>query len=143
MEELSFRWFSLYYLALGTLLITGGGYIFARIQAVATFIEHAANLEHPPGIWVRIVKYFFMFSIPCLIFSFFPFSWPEFIFSIWCMIIVFTTGQLLAQWKHTSRAITENTEQISKKTRFISFNMVSLGFIMFLLFYHLQSRIAI
>jgi hypothetical protein len=143
MEELSFRWFSLYYLALGILLITGGGYIFARIQSVTDYVIHAAKLENPPSMWVRIVKYFFMFTIPCIILSFFPFSWPELIFSIWCLIIVFTTGQLLAYWKHTSQAIKENSDQIPKKTRFISFNMVSLGFIMLLLFYHLQTRFAI
>jgi hypothetical protein len=140
MEELSFRWFSIYYLALGTLLMTGGGYILVRLQAVASYVNSVASLEKPPSMWVSIIKYLFFFTIPCLILSFFPFSWPELIFSLWCLIIVYTTGQLLVYWKQSAKAIRHHSDQLPRKIRFVSFNMMSLGFIMFLLFYYLQSR---
>lgn len=140
MKGLSFSWFSLYYPVLGILLITGGGYILARLQKVLSYLKTAATFDKPPSIWIGVIKYLFLFTIPCLILSFFPLSWPELIFSVWCLIIVYTVGQLLVHWKQTAAAISKNISQLPRKTRFIAYNMLSLGFIMFLLFYHLQSR---
>lgn len=140
MEELSFRWFSLYYIVLGTVLMTGGGYTLIKLQGVSSYVKNVATQERPPSIWIGTIKYLFLFTIPCLILSFFPFSWPELIFSIWCLIIVYTVGQLLVYWKQTSEAIRRISGQLPRKIRFVSFNLLSLGFIMFLLFYHLQAR---
>lgn len=140
MKGLSYSWFSLYYPLLGILLITGGLYILFKLQKVLSYLKHAATLDKPPSIWIGAIKYLFLFTIPCLVFSFIPLSWPELIFSVWCLIIVYTIGQLLVHWKQTAQAINNNVGQLPRKARFIAYNMLSLGFIMFLLFYHLQSK---
>jgi hypothetical protein len=140
MEGLSLSWFSLYYPVLGILLMSAGIYILMRLQKVLSYLKTAATFDKPPSIWIGVIKYLFLFTIPCLILSFFPLSWGELIFSVWCLIIVYTAGQLLVHWKQTALAINKNISQLPRKIRFIAYNMLSLGFIMFLLFYHLQSK---
>jgi len=140
MEELSFKWFSAYYLTLGVLLFSAGIYVFLKIGAVTTYLNHISSNEKPPGVWVGIVRYMLLFTVPCLILSFFPFSWPELVFSVWCLIIIYTTGQLLVYWKQSAAVIQKNLDQLPRKIRFTAFNMLSIGLIMFLLYYHLNSR---
>jgi len=140
MEELSFKWFSAYYLTLGVLLFSAGIYLFIKIRAVTTYVNHISAKDKPPGVWVGIVKYLLLFTVPCLILSFFPFSWPELVFSVWCLIIIYTTGQLLVYWKQSASVIQKNLDQLPRKIRFLAFNMLSIGLIMFLLYYHLNSR---
>ncbi len=141
MEEFSFRWFSAYYLALGTLMVLGGFYLFARRGYMVSYIIHAAEHEKPPRLWLQIVKFFFFFTIPCLILAFFPFSWPELIFSLWCLLIAYVLGQFLLYWKPLTTAIKTNTDQVQGKVMLIAANMLSLGIIMFLLYFYLQMRL--
>lgn len=142
MEELSFRWFSVYYLTFGVLLISGGIYLFIKIRAATTYLIEISASEKPPGIWIGIIKYLLLFTVPCLILSFFPFSWPELVFSVWSLIIIYTSGQLLIYWKQSASVIRRNIEQLPQKIRFLAFNLLSLGLIMFLLYYHLHTRVA-
>lgn len=139
MEELSFKWFSVYYLTLGVLLFSGGIYLFIKIRAVTTYLKNISTNEKPPGIWVGTIKYLLLFTFSCLILSFFPFSWAELVFSLWCLIIIYTTGQLLVHWKQSAAVLQKNLEQLPRKIRFVALNMLSLGLIMFLLYYHLHS----
>lgn len=139
MEELSFRWFTVCYLALGLLLITGGTYIFTRLSMLQGYVAGTARHEHPPSIWVKSVRYLFLFTLPGLVLSFYPFSWVELIFSFWCLIIVYTAGQMLAYWKQTAKVILKNPDEITGKLKLIAANMISIGLILFLLCYHLMS----
>lgn len=140
MEVISFRWFSIFYLALGTLLMTGGIYMIARRAAVTMYVIGASSLEKPPAAWIYIARYLLLFTIPCLFLSFFPLSWPELLFSVWLLVIIYTAGQLLVHWPQISKMIRRNQSQIPAKIIFIAANMLSLGLIMFLLYYHLHSR---
>lgn len=140
MEELSYNWFMTYYLAMGTLLLTGGIYSLIRISMIKDYLLGAAGDEHPPSLWIQSLKGLFYFTLPCLLFSFFPFSWPELLFSIWCLIIVYMAGQLLAYWPQTSRAILQNREQLRGKIKWVAGNMLSIGIILFLLCYYLITK---
>lgn len=140
MEELSYKWFLTYYLALGTLLATGGVYTFIRISMMKNYIIGAARHNHPPSLWTQSLKVLFYFTIPCLILSFFPFSWPELLFSIWSLIIVYVAGQMLAYWPQTSQAIIENQERVGGKIKMVAANMLSIGLILFLLGYYLTTK---
>ncbi|MEX2600186.1 MAG: hypothetical protein WD355_00980 [Balneolaceae bacterium] len=139
MEELSFRWFTVCYLALGLLLITGGTYTLTRLSMLRGYVTGAARHEHPPTIWIKTIRYLLLFTLPSLVLSFFPFSWVELIFSIWCLIIVYTAGQMLAYWKQTANMILDNQDAIPGKLKLIAANMISIGLILFLLCYHLLS----
>ena len=138
-ETFALRWFSLYYLTLGVLLITSGIYLLIRLDQFLVYIKGAVTLDKPPVTWIQSVRYLLLFTIPGLILSFFPFSWVELLFSLWCLVIVFTAGQFLLHWKQTAEAIRQNEERLPVRLRFIAANLISLGLIMFLLYFNLQS----
>lgn len=140
MEEFSYKWFMTFYLAFGTLLLTGGTFIFGRICKIKSYILNAAREEHPPSLWIQSLKMLFFFTFPCLILSFFPFSWPELLFTIWCLILVVIVGQLLVYWPQTSQAILQNEGRLSGKIKLAATNMLSIGIILFLLSYYLTTK---
>ena len=43
-------------------------------------------------------------------------------------------------WPHTSKAILENRDQIPRKIRYVAFNMITIGVILFMLAYILLER---
>lgn len=140
MENFSTQWFLAYYLALGALLLSYGFYLLFKTDKIRNYLFDAAGHENPPTFWRTILKYLFLFTIPGLVLSFFPFSWIELLFSIWCLIIIYVAGQFILLWKHTSKAIREAGEQLNKKIRFAAANMISTGFVLFLLAYILLQR---
>lgn len=140
MEHFSTQWFMAYYIALGALLVSFGIYLFIKTDLVKEFLLTSANEEKPPSLWRKVLKYFLLFTIPCLALSFFPFSWVELFFSIWSLLIVFILGQLLVMWPQTSKAIQEQKEELEKKIRFVAANLLSIGIILFLLCYVLLER---
>lgn len=140
MEHFSTQWFMAYYTSLGALLVSFGVYLFIKTDIVKEFLVNAATEEKPPSLWRKVMKYFFLFTIPCLVLSFFPFSWVELFFSIWSLLIVFMLGQLLVMWPQTSKAIQEQSEELEKKIRFVAANLLSIGIILFLLCYVLIER---
>ena len=140
MENFSVQWFTAYYVSLGALLISYGLYLFFRTDYIKHFLLEAAGHESPPRIWRTVLKYLLLFTIPGLILSFFPFSWIELLFSIWCLIIIYVCGQLILMWKHTAQAILDNSEELNRKIRIGAANMVSIGIILFLLTYILLQR---
>lgn len=135
MEHFSTQWFMAYYIALGALLVSFGIYLLIKTDIVKEFLLTASTEEKPPSLWRKVLKYFFLFTIPCLVLSFFPFSWVELFFSIWSLLIVFMLGQLLVMWPQTSKAIQEQEDELEKKIRFVSANLISIGIILFLLCY--------
>lgn len=140
MEHFSTQWFTAYYIALGALLMSFGVYLLIKTEIVKEFLLNAAKEDKPPVMWRKVLKYFLLFTIPCIVLSFFPFSWIELFFSIWSLLIVFMLGQLLVMWSQTSQAILKMADDLEKKIRFVSANLISIGIILFLLCYVLIER---
>lgn len=140
MEHFSTQWFMAYYIALGALLTSFGIYLLIKTGIVREFLQTAAEQDQPPALWRKVLKYFLLFTIPCLVLSFFPFSWVELFFSIWSLLIVFMLGQLLVMWPQTSQAIIKQKDELEKKIRFVAANLISIGIILFLLCYVLIER---
>ena len=137
----SAQWFTAYYLALGSILIGYGLYLIVKQHAMADYLRDAtAHLDKAPQPFRSVLKYLLLFTLPGLILSFFPFSWIELIFSIWCLVIIFTLGQMLLQWPVISRQIQTLGSDLYKKIRFAGINMISLGVVMFMLCYILISK---
>lgn len=140
MENFSTHWFTAYYVSLGALLISYGIYLVVKRDSIQNFLIDAAHKESPPSSWKTVLKYFLLFTIPCLILSFIPFSWIELLFSIWCLIIVYVASQFILLWPHTSKAIISSKNRLDKKIRYVAINMVSIGIILFLLAYLLIGK---
>ncbi|MDR9366434.1 MAG: hypothetical protein RI575_13930 [Balneolaceae bacterium] len=140
MEYFSTQWFMAYYVALGALLTSFGIYLLIKTGIVKDFLLTSAKEDQPPVLWRKVMKYFLLFTIPCLVLSFFPFSWVELFFSIWSLLIVFILGQLLVMWPQTSQAIVKQKDKLDKKIRFVAANLISIGIILFLLCYVLIER---
>ncbi|MEX0647766.1 MAG: hypothetical protein WEA56_01255 [Balneolaceae bacterium] len=141
MENFSAQWFTAYYVTLGTLLLSYGIYLLFKTAAIKEFLLSVAEEKTPPAVWKTVLKYLLLFTIPGLILSFTPFSWIELLFSLWCLIIIFTAGQLLLLWPQTSQAIRSAEDQLPRKILFVAANMISIGIILYLLCYLLFERI--
>ena len=135
MDAFSQKWFTAYYLALGTLLICYGLYLIVKKYPVAEKLAKAAEYDRPPPAFKSVLKYFLLFTIPGLILSFFPFSWVELIFSLWCLLIVFILGQLLIQWKSVAAQILQMRDVLHKKVQLAGFNFLSIGIVLYMLCY--------
>lgn len=140
MENFSAQWFTAYYVSLGALLISFGLYLFVRTAGISDYLQDVAERDTPPPVWRTVVKYLLLFTIPCIVLSFTPFSWIELLFSLWSLLIVYVAGQFILLWPHTSKAIKQAGEQLSRKVRFVAANMISIGIILFLLAYLLIER---
>jgi len=140
LTSFSAQWFTAYYAALGSLLISGGIYLILKQHPLAGTLRQMARHDDPPGAFRSVLKYLLLFTLPGLILSFFPFSWIELIFSLWCLVIIYTLGQMLLQWRVVSKQILTTGERLHKKIRFAGINMISLGVVMFMLCYILISK---
>ncbi len=140
MEQFSTQWFLAYYPSLGALLVSYGFYLLIKTEGFRDYLTDVANDETAPVSWRKVLKYLFLFTIPGLVLSFFPFSWIEMLFSIWLLFIIFMTGQMLVLWQHTSKAILAAGEQLKRKIRFVAANLITIGFICFMLAYLLLER---
>lgn len=140
LTSFSAQWFTAYYAALGSLLISGGIYLILKQHPVAGTVREMARHDDPPGAFRSVLKYLLLFTLPGLLLSFFPFSWIELIFSIWSLVIIYTLGQMLLQWSVVSKQILTIGAGLHKKIRFAGINMISLGVVMFMLCYILISN---
>lgn len=140
MEEFSAQWFTAYYISLGTLLVSYGIYLLFKTDLIAEYLQGIADQPASPPIWKKVLKYLLLFTIPCLILSFTPFSWIELLFSLWSFIIIYTAGKLVLMWPQTSKAIRQMGDQLPKKIRFAAVNMISIGIVLYLLCYVLIER---
>jgi uncharacterized membrane protein len=140
MENFSVQWFTAYYISLGALLITYGLYLFLKTGQMKAFLLNAAQKMKAPPVMVKVLKYLLLFTLPCLILSFLPFSWIELLFSIWSFVIIITAGQFLLLWPQTSKAILKSGDQLDRKIRFVAANMISIGIILFLLCFVILDR---
>ncbi len=141
LSSFSAQWFTAYYITLGSLLISYGIYLMVKKYQMADYLkEVASSYEEPPRAFRSVLKYLLLFTLPGLILSFFPFSWIELLFSIWSLIIIYTTGQILLQWNAVSKQILAMGGDLHKKVRFAGINMISIGVVIFMLSYLLISN---
>lgn len=140
MENFSVQWFTAFYVALGSLLVSYGIYLLARTSLIIRYLKDVATQDHPPRIWRKVLRYLLLFSIPGVVLSFFPFSWIELLFSLWSLFIIIMVGQLLVMWKQTAEAIRSAEETLRKKVRYVALNMITIGVILFMLCFLLIQR---
>lgn len=141
LTSFSAQWFTAYYIALGTLLISYGIYLLVKQHRIADDLRDVAkSYDEPPQAFRSVLKYLLLFSLPGLLLSFFPFSWIELIFSIWILIIIYTIGQMLLQWRAVSQQILAVGGDLHKKIRFAGINMISIGVVLFMLCFVLISN---
>lgn len=135
------QWFTAYYVSLGTLLLGYGIYLIVKQHPMADYLRDvASSSDEAPRAFRSVLKYLLLFTLPGLILSFFPFSWIELIFTIWSLIIIYTTGQMLLQWPIVSQQILASKNDLHKKVRFAGINMISIGVVIFMLCYILISN---
>lgn len=142
METFSGQWFTLYYGALSILLLFSGGYLLIYFKTACSYLLHKADNEQPPSLLRTILKYLFLFTIPCLVLSFIPFSWIELLFSVWSLIIVFIAGLQLVRWPQIRHLIKKDPERMKFLIRLTGAVMVALSPAIFLLGYNTLSRIS-
>lgn len=135
MEWFAPQWFTLYYAALGFLLMFGGGYLLLAHQNAQSYLLKQAQNEQPPVLLRRILKYFFLFTIPCLILSFTPFSWIELLFSLWSLIIIYMAGLQLLRWPQVRKLIKTRPEPVAFYVRLTGAIMMAVSLVMFVLSY--------
>src|SRR5690625_7843791 len=106
----------------------------------ATRLTYAARQVKPPSSWKSVLKYLFLFTIPGLILSFFPFSWIELLFSVWCLVMIYFGGQFTLLWKHSSADILKTGGMLNRIFRYAVLNLLSTGIIVYHLAYNLLQR---
>jgi hypothetical protein len=140
MENFSAQWFLAYYVSLGALLVSFGIYTLIKNRDIKEYLIDAAGHDSPPKVWKTVLKYLLLFTIPCLILSFTPFSWIELLFSLWSLVIIYMAGQLILLWQHTAKVILDMGVQLTRKIKIVAANMISIGIVLFLLAYVLIQR---
>lgn len=140
MEALSQKWFTMYYLCLGVLVFFSGFVVLSSYQRLKKYLIVEAENKKPPVAFRNLLKYLFLFTIPCLVFSFMPFSWIELLFSIWSFFIVYIAGIQLVRWEQTRILIRQNSESLDWYIRFTGAMMVAVGLVILLLAYFVIRR---
>jgi len=137
MDKLALGWFAISYLGFGILLITWGLYLLLRTGDIQSYLVIHSKSPDPPFIFIQFLKFLAAYSFVSIFFSFFPFRWIELLFALWLLLIVFTAGRFLVHWRQTSKELLIRADELPQKIRFAAANMISLGFVMFLLYYQL------
>ena len=131
----SAKWFFFYYCIVGLLLLGGGGYLIFKNHRINNFLQTAADQEKPPRLFITILKYFALFTLPGLVLSFFPFSIIELLFTLWSLLLVYIAGIRLVRWGESRRLIKVQPQQLPAVIRKVGAIMVAVGFSIFLLAY--------
>lgn len=142
MEALAAKWFTIYYLVLGTILLISGLFLMAYFLKARDYLILQAQQKKPPHLLRTILKYLFLFTIPCLILSFFPFSWIELLFSLWSLLIVYTTGILIVRWEQTRLFILNKPALLERFIRLTGASMVAVSLVIFALSYLVINHIS-
>ncbi len=140
MEAFSQKWFAMYYPLLGILVLGVGLALLISYNKFRHYLTKQAQNEQPPAAIRNILKYLFLFTIPCLILSFIPFSWIELLFSIWSLIIVYMAGLQLVRWEQRRTLIRENPDKLEGYIRLTGAIMVAVGLVILLLGYLIIKR---
>jgi len=136
----STKWFLLYYPLLSMLFFCLGGYLLIKTSTVKNFLLQKARQEDPPEILRNLLKYFFFFTLPCLVLSFIPFSWIEFLFSLWSLTIIFVSGLHLVRWEQTRKGIKHYTGKLPMWIRFAGATLIAVSLVLLSLVYLIVNR---
>jgi hypothetical protein len=140
MEAFSQKWFAMYYPLLGILVIAGGSALLISYKKFQQYLSNQANDERPPVAIRNILKYLLLFTIPCLVLSFLPFSWTELLFSFWSLLMVYVISLQLVRWKQTRVLIQEHPDKLEDYFRLAGAIMVAVGLVILLLGYLVIKR---
>ncbi|WP_445666528.1 hypothetical protein [Fodinibius sp. AD559] len=139
LESFSTKWFALYYSVLAISLIGTGGYFILKKDQIANYLINKADHKKPPTLFIRILKYLFLFTLPGLVLSFTPFSWIELLFTIWSLFVVYIAGLQLVRWEQ-SRTLIKANQQLPGIIKRSGAIMVAVGSAIFLLAYLVITR---
>jgi hypothetical protein len=138
-EGLSYNWFLLYYFSLSLLILILGLVWILRPFTFAEYLLISARQEKRPVALVTMLRYFALFTLLSLIFSFFPFSWSELIFTFWCFGIVYLGGSYLLRWEVIRDIIIEKKSEINRVIRRLGATMLAVSVLIFMLcLYHID-----
>ena len=140
LANFSAKWFVIYYILLGLILSISGILLVVNRQKATEFLSSAADSEKPPRLFIRVLKYFLLFTLPGIVLSFFPFSWIELLFTLWSLLVVYIAGLQLVRWDQTRALIEASSEKTSVLIRRIGAIMVAVGLAILLLAYFVISR---
>ncbi|HEX6981832.1 MAG TPA: hypothetical protein VF181_03640 [Balneolaceae bacterium] len=140
MEDFSAKWFLIYYIVLGFLLIGAGLRLIIKKQQGEAFLTRAANQQKPPRLFITILKYYLLFALPGFVLSFIPFSWIELLFSLWSLLLVYLAGSRLVHWEQTKLLLKTKKTELADFISRSGAVMVSVGFVIFLLAYLIIRR---
>lgn len=141
MEAFAQKWFTMYYLSLGVVVLVSGIVLLISFKRIRNYLLSEAENDGPPSAIKNLLKYLFLFTIPCLFFSFIPFSWIELLFSIWSFFIVYIVGIQLVRWDETRILIRQNPEKLEWYIRLTGAIMVAVGLVILLLGYIVINRL--
>lgn len=128
-EQFTAKWFTFYYFSLGLLLACGGITLLIKVKTCTKYLSSEIETDNPPSFLRSVLKYFLIFTIPGFIFSFIPFLWFEFLFSLWSFIIIFVIGSQLVHWPQTRGLLKHYFVQISRFIRWTGVAMIMLGLV--------------
>lgn len=133
-EVYALRWFSFYYVVLSLLFLLLGLRWIIRPHPFAHSLLDSQNREAPRSL-VQALKYFLLFTLPGLFLSFFPFSWPELLFALWSLVVIYMLGSMLLRWKQFRPVLVEQKDRLPDYVRRAGVILLALAVVMFLLFY--------
>lgn len=139
-ETFAAKWFAIYYLVLGLLLIGLGIFWLTNPGRFKSYLLERAGEEQPPMLLRKALKYFLLFTIPCIILSLSPFSWIELLFSLWSLWLVYIVGIQLVRWPQTRKIIQEKQGDLGFGIRALGAITLSVGLIILLLGYLVINR---
>jgi hypothetical protein len=135
------KWFTAYYFALGLLLLCSGFAFVIKTKACTKYLHSEIKTDDPPALLRTVLKYFFIFTIPGLIFSFFPFFWYELLFALWSLLIIFVIGSQLVHWPQTRCLLENYSKKIPLFTRLTGVMMFVISLVIILLGYQELQRL--
>lgn len=141
LESFSFKWFTVYYAVFGILLFYTGGYLIVKSDSVYSYLLGEARNKQPPPLLRKTLKYLLLFTLASLVLSLFPFSWPEFLFSVWCLFMVYLAGSQLVRWSRLRKLIENRPEGLRTIIRRAGAMLLSAAIVIFLLEYLLIKRV--
>ena len=139
-ESYAVKWFIVYYAVFGAVLLGSGGCLVFRPSPVRLYLLEQARDSNPPGLFRKVLKYFFLFTLPCLLFSFIPFSLPELIFSFWSLFMVYLAGSQLLRWPELRKVIRDRSDSLNTVIRWTGVMLLSVSLVIFLLEYLVIKR---
>jgi len=134
-EVYALRWFSVYYFVLAVLFLLLGLRWLLRPRPFSESLVSPQTVKRAPHALVQALKYYLLFTLPGLILSFFPFAWPELLFSLWSLAMIYLLGSLLLRWKQIRLVLVEHKERLPVYLRRMGVILLALAVVMFLLFY--------